>query len=102
MTLTFFFSDIEDSSGLAARLGEALRADARRMPRASARMRSSGGRTRGDSRGDGLFCVFELPEPAVSAALETQRAFAAREWSGGERVVRIGLHCGDAEAFGGG
>jgi len=103
MTLTFFFSDIEDSSGLAARLGEAyarMLEDARGLQRDA--VARAGGREV-DSRGDELFCVFELPEPAVSAALEIQQAFAAREWPGGERVrVRIGLHRGEAEAVGGG
>jgi DNA-binding NarL/FixJ family response regulator/class 3 adenylate cyclase len=103
MTLTFFFSDIEDSSGLATRLGEAYGSvlEAARGLQRDAVTRAGGREV--DSRGDELFCVFELPEPAASAALEIQRAFAAREWPGGERVrARIGLHCGEAEAAGDG
>ncbi len=103
MTLTFFFSDIEDSSGLAARLGEAYGSvlEAARGLQRDAVTRAGGREV--DSRGDELFCVFELPEPAASAALEIQRAFAAREWPGGERVrARIGVHCGEAEAAGDG
>ncbi|MFL6014375.1 MAG: response regulator [Gaiellaceae bacterium] len=103
MTLTFFFSDIEDSSGLAARLGEvygSVLEVARELQRDV--VARAGGREV-DSRGDELFCVFEHPEPAASAALEIQQAFTAREWPVGERVrVRIGLHCGDAEPVGGG
>ena len=103
MTLTFFFSDIEDSSGLAARLGNAyapMLADARGLQRNA--VAEAGGREV-DSRGDELFCVFEHAEPSAVAALDIQRAFAARDWPAGERVrVRIGLHCGEAEASGDG
>ena len=101
MRLAFFFSDVEDSTGLAARLGGAY---APMLERARALQRSAVARAGGrevDSRGDELFCVFDRPEPAAAAALEIQRAFATREWPAGERVrVRIGLHSGEAEAAG--
>jgi DNA-binding NarL/FixJ family response regulator/class 3 adenylate cyclase len=101
MTLTFFFSDIEDSSGLLAEVGNAfsgILADARELQRAA--IRTAGGREV-DCRGDELFCVFEEPAPAVAAAIEIQRAFHAHTWPVDERVrVRIGLHCGDAEIAG--
>lgn len=97
MNLTFFFSDIEDSTGLAARLGggyAAVLEDARGIQRAA--VVRAGGREV-ECRGDELFGVFTEPEPAAAAAAEIQRAFAAREWPGGERVrVRIGLHLGEA------
>jgi DNA-binding NarL/FixJ family response regulator/class 3 adenylate cyclase len=103
MKLTFFFTDIEDSSGLAARLGDAYAAtleEARGLQRRA--IAAAGGREV-DSRGDELFCVFELPEPAAAAALEIQRAFAGRDWPRGERVrLRVGLHSGEAEAAGDG
>jgi DNA-binding NarL/FixJ family response regulator/class 3 adenylate cyclase len=103
MTLTFFFSDIEDSSGLAARLGDAYAPvlDGARGLQRSAVARAGGREV--DSRGDELFCVFELAEAAAAAALEIQRAFAERVWPSGENVrVRIGLHNGDADAAGDG
>ena len=103
MTLTFFFSDIEDSSGLAHRLGDAYASvldQARSMQRKT--IGSAGGREV-DSRGDELFCVFDRADVAAAAALVIQRAFAAQSWHAGERVrVRIGLHSGDAEAAGDG
>jgi DNA-binding NarL/FixJ family response regulator/class 3 adenylate cyclase len=99
MTITFFFSDIEDSTGLVARLGDdyshAL-ADARALIRDAAL--HEGGREV-DCRGDEHFCVFDRPEAGGAAAVAAQRAFAAHTWPGNERVrVRIGLHCGDAES----
>ena len=98
MTLTFLFSDVEDSSGLADRLGggygEVL-AEARELQR-SAIARAGGEEV--DCRGDELFSVFSEPGAAALAALEIQRAFAARSWPDEERVrVRIGLHSGEAE-----
>jgi DNA-binding NarL/FixJ family response regulator/class 3 adenylate cyclase len=98
MRLTFFFSDIEDSSGLLARLGDhysAVLADARDLQRFA--VRDAGGREI-NSSGDELFFVFESVESAAAAAREIQRAFAAHSWPDRERVrVRIGLHSGEAE-----
>ncbi len=101
MTLTFFFSDIEDSTGLAGRLRDGyagLLADARELQRRE--VARAGGREV-DCRGDEFFGVFTQAEAAAAAALDIQRAFAAKRWPAGERVrVRIGLHSGDAESDG--
>ena len=103
MTLTFFFSDVEDSTGLADRLGSAyagVLADVRELQRDAV---ANAGGEEIDCRGDELFCVFGEPQSAVATALVIQHAFAAREWPNDERVrVRIGIHCGDAERAGGG
>ncbi len=103
MSLTFFFSDVEDSTGLAARLGgdypDVISETRELQRRAVAR---AGGREV-DCRGDELFSVFSEAAPAASAALEIQREFTTRTWPADERVrVRIGLHCGEAEAAGDG
>jgi DNA-binding NarL/FixJ family response regulator/class 3 adenylate cyclase len=98
MTLTFFFSDVEDSTGLLARLGSgysSVLAEVRGLQRDA--VGQAGGREV-DCRGDELFFVFDRPEAAATAALAVQRAFAAHAWPSGERVrVRIGMHTGDAE-----
>ena len=103
MTLTFFFSDLEDSSGLAERLGGDY---APVLTAAQELQRETVAREGGeeiDSRGDELFSIFSDPDAAVAAALEIQRSLAARAWPREERVlVRIGLHSGDAERTGGG
>ncbi len=101
MTLTFFFSDLEDSTGLAGRLGErypAVLAEVRELQRRA--VAEAGGREV-DCRGDELFAVFEQPAPAAAAAVAVQHAVAGRSWPPGERVrIRIGLHSGDAESSG--
>jgi DNA-binding NarL/FixJ family response regulator/class 3 adenylate cyclase len=103
MSLTFFFSDIEDSTGLLTRLGAGypdVLAKARELQRKA--VTAAGGREV-DCRGDELFCVFECPETAAAAAFEVQRAVAARPWPANERVrVRIGVHSGEAETAAGG
>jgi DNA-binding NarL/FixJ family response regulator/class 3 adenylate cyclase len=102
VTLTFFFSDVEDSSGLAERLGAefaAVLSTTRELQRQA--VAGAGGREV-DARGDELFSVFDEPGPAA-AALAIQRELAGRGWPGDECVrVRIGLHCGEAEAAGDG
>ena len=103
MTLTFFFSDIEDSSGLAERLGSGygrVLSEARELQRRAVE-RAAGREV--ECRGDEFFGLFDEPAAAASAALEIQRAFVERAWPQGERVrVRIGLHCGEAERAGDG
>ena len=103
MTLTFFFSDIEDSSGLADRLGggyAAVLSEARELQRRA--VERAGGREV-DSRGDELFSVFDGAAPAAAAALEIQRTLISHVWPAEERVrVRVGLHCGEAERAGDG
>src|SRR5262249_2140348 len=101
--LTFLFSDIEDSSGLATRLGDGY---APVLEQARELQRSAVARTGGrevDSRGDELFCVFDRAEAAATTALEIHRALLGHDWPAPEYVrVRIGLHTGEAEAAGGG
>jgi DNA-binding NarL/FixJ family response regulator/class 3 adenylate cyclase len=103
MSLTFFFSDLEDSSGLAERLDvdyAPVLTSARELQR---ELVARAGGEEIDSRGDELFGVFSDPNAAAAAALEIQRSFAARAWPRDERVlVRIGLHSGDAQPAGGG
>jgi class 3 adenylate cyclase len=103
MTTTFFFSDLEDSTGLAFRLGTeygSVLAHTRELQR---QLIAEHGGEEVDCRGDEIFSVFPDPAAAAAAALAIQRAFAATTWPGGEAVrVRIGLHHGEAEKEGGG
>ncbi len=103
MTITFFFSDIEDSTGLLTRLRDGyapVLADAHGLVRTA--VAAAAGREI-ECRGDELFCVFDHPEPAAAAARAALRAFRAHPWPAGESVrVRFGLHTGDADSAPGG
>jgi len=89
--LTFLFTDIEDSSGLVRRLGDAydaFLADVRHLLRGAVL-------AAGETRADEMFAVFEQPVAALEAALAIQRKVRARTWPGGVEVrIRIGLHAG--------
>jgi DNA-binding NarL/FixJ family response regulator/class 3 adenylate cyclase len=98
MSITFLFSDIEDSTGLLTRLGDGyppVLAAAREILRGAV---AGAGGCEIDCRGDELFCVFEDPLAAADAALAAQRAFVRQTWPPAESVrVRFGLHTGEAE-----
>jgi DNA-binding NarL/FixJ family response regulator/class 3 adenylate cyclase len=94
-TVTFVFTDIEDSTGLVLELREAygqVIADHRRL------VRNAVEENRGhvvDSRGDEFFLVFADGQDAVAAAIAIQRGHEAHPWPGPRDVrVRIGIHTG--------
>jgi len=94
-TVTFLFTDIEDSTGLVGRLGDGYArflADVRRLLRAT--IREHGGREV-DTRADEMFAVFEQARSGLDAALTIQRKVRARAWPEGVALrIRIGLHTG--------
>jgi predicted ATPase/class 3 adenylate cyclase len=102
-TVSLLFSDIEGSTALLARLGDAYRdaLDAqRRILRAA--WADHGGVEMG-TEGDSFFVAFETAPSAVAAAVQAQRELAAFEWPGGEHVkVRIGVHTGSPTVHDGG
>jgi len=95
-TVTFMFTDIEDSTGLNASLGD----DEYRVL-----LERHHGLIRGEleihqgmevaTEGDSFFAVFTDPMQAVASATGITKALAASDWPG-ERppTVRIGLHTG--------
>ena len=96
-TVTFLFSDIEDSTQLARALGArypAALADHARLLRAA--VEEQGGHEI-DTQGDSFFVAFPRARSAALAAAAAQRAFAACAWpDDAELRVRIGLHTGEA------
>jgi len=94
-TVTFLFTDIEDSTGLVGRLGDGYArflADVRRLLRAT--INEHGGREV-DTQADEMFAVFEDARASLAAALAIQRKIRARAWPQGVAVrIRIGLHTG--------
>ena len=94
-TVTFVFTDIEESTALLQKLGDAyagVLAEHRRIVRGA--FGASGVEI--DTQGDAFFYAFPRAREAVAAAVEVQRAHAAHDWPTDSAVrVRIGLHTGE-------
>src|SRR2546425_346251 len=95
-TVTFLFTDIEGSTELLKRLGDAygeVLATHRRLLREA--FTEQCGQEMG-TEGDALFFWFPGVRQAVRGAANAQRALAEHHWPGGEAVrVRMGLHTGE-------
>lgn len=96
-TVTFVFSDIEGSTALLKRVGDARYAELLALHR---RLVRDGFAERGgqeiDTQGDAFFYSFPRARDAVAAAVDVQRAHEAVTWPGGESIrVRMGLHTGE-------
>ena len=95
-TVTFVFTDIEDSTELLKRLGDEYRdvLTAHRTIVRNAFTTSDGIEI--DTQGDAFFFAFPRARDAVEAAVQAQRAHAAEPWPGRAIVrVRMGLHTGE-------
>lgn len=101
-TVTIFFSDIEGSTSLNARLGD--RRWVRVLDAHDRLVETYVEKYRGlivKTQGDGHMVVFSTPELAIDAALDIQRALASA-WNRSRQLrrnpitVRIGLHTGTA------
>jgi predicted ATPase/class 3 adenylate cyclase len=96
-TVTFLFTDIEDSTGLLTALSDRYPA---LLARHNALLREAFERHGGVevmTEGDAFFVVFSNPVAAVRAAGDAQRALRAEQWPEGREVrVRMGLHTGEA------
>ncbi|MDQ2673635.1 MAG: adenylate/guanylate cyclase domain-containing protein [Chloroflexota bacterium] len=96
-TVTFLFSDIEGSTTLLKRLGDAgyaeLLATHRRLMR---EVFSGHGGQEIDTQGDAFFYSFPRARDGVAAAVAVQQAHAREAWPDGVEVrLRIGLHTGE-------
>jgi DNA-binding NarL/FixJ family response regulator/class 3 adenylate cyclase len=95
-TVTFLFTDIQGSTELVGRLGDAYSGvleDHRRLLREAV---SKAEGTELDCRGDEFLFVFRDAGRAVETAVRAQHALAAHEWPRGTAVeVRMGLHSGE-------
>ena len=96
-TLTFLFTDIEGSTALLRRLGDAyaeVLTAHRRLIRAG--LAAHDGKEI-DTQGDAFFAVFASPSACAAAAIEMQRALVSHPWPADGRVqVRMGVHSGEA------
>src|SRR5919198_1244024 len=99
-TVTLLFSDIEGSTRLLQRAGDAyaeLLDEHRRL------LGAAFARHRGfvvDSDGDAFFVAFGSANDAASAAAEAQLALARYDWPEANEIrVRMGLHTGEPRAI---
>jgi len=94
-TTALLFSDIEGSTRLLQRLGEAYKnVLADHFEIVFTAVRSAGGRIE-NTMGDGVFAAFANAQSAVHASVEAQRNLAAHRWPpSGAVSVRIGIHVG--------
>ena len=101
-TVTFLFTDVEESTKLFQRYPNAMPAG---LARHDAIIRAAMTAHRGHiflNAGDGFCTAFAAPEDAVLAALDAQIGLESADWSDMEPVrVRMGIHTGPAEARGG-
>ena len=96
--LTFCFTDIEGSTSLLARLGEAEYGQMLRVHRRLLRAAwtAHGGAEQG-TEGDSFFVVFKSAASAAEACVQAQAALASQAWPAGVMLrVRMGLHSGEA------
>ena len=95
-TVTLLFSDIEGSTRLLRRTGDAypeLLERHRTLLREA--FESHGGQVLG-TEGDGFFVAFASAVSAAAAAVDGQRALAGNDWPDGNEIrVRMGLHTGE-------
>ena len=95
-TVTFLFTDVEESTPLVERLGPGwppVLEEHRRLLRDAI---VTGGGEIVDSRGEEMLAAFSTARAAVGAALAAQRAHAQHPWPEDAVVrVRIGLHTGE-------
>ena len=96
-TVTFLFSDIEGSTMLLKRLGDAAYAELLATHRQLMRETFAGfGGQEIDTQGDAFFYSFPRARDGVAAAVEVQRAHAKAGWPNEVDVrLRIGLHTGE-------
>jgi class 3 adenylate cyclase len=89
------FSDVEQSTLLLTRLGQAYEQALDGCRTAQRAAWAAFGGVEMGTEGDSFFVVFSTAEDAVRAAVEAQVALGALEWPNAEQVrVRMGIHVG--------
>jgi predicted ATPase/class 3 adenylate cyclase len=102
-TVTLLFSDIEGSTRLLQRTGDAYAGLLSEHRRLLGEAFERHGATHADAEGDGFFVVFPSATEAAAAAAEGQRALAGHPWPAASEVrVRIGIHSGEPRLVDGG
>jgi class 3 adenylate cyclase len=102
-SVTFVFTDIEESTRLAQLLGTDYGPVLHQHRRVLRRELRAGGGVEVDTLGDSTFAAFADARAALRACRAVQRALAVERWPGPEARprVRIGVHSGRAWPCGG-
>ena len=96
--VTFLFGDVERSTQLLARLGDAWSGVLDTMRRHVRDCATAHDGEVVDMRADECFLAFSAPADALHAAIDLRRRLAATRWPADEAVLlRIGLHTGRPE-----
>jgi predicted ATPase/class 3 adenylate cyclase/DNA-binding CsgD family transcriptional regulator len=96
-TFTFLFTDVEGSTAMVRRLGDAYAGVLTDHHRLIGEALAAQSAQEVATQGDGVFAVFASPRACVEAAVQAQRALVSHAWPAGETVrVRMGIHSGDA------
>lgn len=99
-TVTFVFTDIEGSTHIVERLGDAAFSEVLEQHHRLVRGAFQAG-VEIRSEGDAFFYVFASAQDALAAAIAAQRSLAAHAWpTGGTVRVRIGVHTGEGRLGG--
>jgi class 3 adenylate cyclase len=102
-TLSFLFCDIEGSTRLLTRLGDAYRAVHDSHQRVLRQTWQIHGGQEVSTEGDSFFVVFASASRALQAAADAHRSLAAARWPEAVDVkIRIGIHTGTAIRIDGG
>ncbi|GAA3248657.1 adenylate/guanylate cyclase domain-containing protein [Dactylosporangium siamense] len=105
--VTFLFTDIEGSTRLAQMLGTGYRPVLQEHRQVIRRALSKADGVELFTEGDSLFVAFADATAALAACIEAQRQLAAHDWpttadgTDARPKVRMGLHTGFAEPYGG-
>ncbi|HUG48276.1 MAG TPA: adenylate/guanylate cyclase domain-containing protein [Candidatus Limnocylindria bacterium] len=101
-TVTFLFTDVEGSTRLLQRMGDAypdLLATHNRILRDAI---AAGGGFEVQTEGDAFFAVFPTPAGALRATVQAQTVLSSHSWPEGNIVrVRMGVHTGEGVVRGG-
>mgnify|MGYP002623042571 FL=1 len=95
-TVTFMFTDIENSTGIVSRVGDQVFKEVvERHFNVIRTCLADADATEVSTEGDSLFAVFTQPGDATAAAIQIQKQMAIEQWPENiDLKVRIGLHTG--------
>ena len=98
-TVTFLFTDVENSTRLWEERPTEMRRDMSRLDALAQGIIAGcdGALVRSRGEGDSLFAVFARASNAIEGAIHLQKAFLSESWEVGAIPVRMAIHTGEAD-----